>query len=168
MLDYDSGIVNQMLAWLPWHMSSVPWLIDAKVSIWAVILVDAWHTFPLAMLLLLAGLQGIPKDLYESASVDGARPLQQFLYITLPSIAPISNVVLMLLAVWAFRRFDVVYLLTRGGPGDSTMTLIMQTFDRAFRYYDLSASATLGVATLLISAVLAGVYFLSLRRQTQE
>jgi len=168
MLDYDSGIVNQVLAWLPWHISAVPWLIDANVSIWAVILVDAWHTFPLAMVLLLAGLQGIPKDLYESASVDGARPVQQFLYITLPSIAPISNVVLLLLAVWAFRRFDVVYLLTRGGPGDSTMTIIMQTFDRAFRYYDLSSSATLGVATLLISAVLAGVYFLSLRRQTQQ
>jgi multiple sugar transport system permease protein len=168
MFDYDSGIVNQMLSWLPWHPQAVPWLIDPSISIWAVILVDAWHTFPLAMLLLLAGLQGIPRDLYESASVDGARPVQQFLYITLPSIAPISNVVLLLLAVWAFRRFDVVYLLTRGGPGDSTMTLIMQTFDRAFRYYDLSASATLGVATLLISAVLAGVYFYSLRRQTQE
>ncbi len=168
MLDYDSGIVNQMLEWLPWHIAAVPWLIDAKVSIWAVILVDAWHTFPLAMLLLLAGLQGIPRDLYESASVDGARPIQQFFYITVPSIAPISNVVVLLLAVWAFRRFDVVYLLTRGGPGDSTMTLIMQTFDRAFRYYDLSASATLGVATLVISAVLAGVYFYSLRRQTQE
>jgi ABC-type sugar transport system permease subunit len=167
MFDYDSGIVNQMLAWLPWHIASIPWLIDANVSIWAVILVDAWHTFPLAMVLLLAGLQGIPRDLYESASVDGARPVQQFLYITLPSIAPISNVVLLLLAVWAFRRFDVIYLLTRGGPGDSTMTIIMQTFDRAFRYYDLSASATLGVATLLISAVLAGVYFLSLKRQSQ-
>jgi len=168
MLDYDSGIVNQMLAWLPGTMRAVPWLIDAQYSIWAVIIVDAWHTFPLAMLLLLAGLQAIPRDLYESAAVDGARPLQQFVYITLPSIAPISNLVLLLLTIWAFRRFDVVYLLTRGGPGDATMTLIMQTFDRAFRYYDLSASATLGIATLLISAVLAAIYFRSLRSQAQD
>jgi ABC-type sugar transport system permease subunit len=168
MLDYDSGIVNQLLAWLPGHVRSVPWLIDAGVSIWAVILVDAWHTFPLAMLLLLAGLQAIPGELYESASVDGAKPWQQFVHITLPCLAPISSVVLLLLAVWAFRRFDVVYLLTRGGPGDATMTLIMQTFDRAFRYYDLSYSATLGVATLLISAVLAAIYFRSLRRQAGE
>jgi multiple sugar transport system permease protein len=64
-----------------------------------------------------------------------------------PSLAPISSVVLLLLAVWAFRRFDIVFLLTRGGPGDATLTLIMQTFDRAFRFYDLSTSATLGVAT---------------------
>ena len=65
MLDYDSGIINQMLAWLPGNIPAVPWLIEARTSMWAVILVDAWHTFPLAMLLLLAGLQGIPGELYE-------------------------------------------------------------------------------------------------------
>jgi ABC-type sugar transport system permease subunit len=166
MLDYDSGIINQMLAWLPGNIPAVPWLIEARTSMWAVILVDAWHTFPLAMLLLLAGLQGIPGELYESASIDGASAWQKFRHITLPSLAPISSVVLLLLAVWAFRRFDVVYLLTRGGPGDATMTLIMQTFDRAFRYYDLSYSAALGVATLAISSLLAAVYLRTLRRET--
>jgi multiple sugar transport system permease protein len=150
MLDYDSGIVNQMLNWV--GIRSVPWLIEAQSSIWSVIVVDAWHTFPLAMLLLLAGLQGIPGELYEAASVDGAK----------------ACVVLLLLAVWAFRRFDVVFLLTRGGPGDATLTLIMQTFDRAFRFYDLSYSATLGVATLAISGILAAIYLRTLKRDTQE
>lgn len=167
MLDYDSGIINQMLSWLPGNIRAVPWLIEAQTSMWAVIIVDAWHTFPLAMLLLLAGLQGIPAELYESASVDGARAWQKFRYITLPALAPISSVVLLLLAVWAFRRFDVVYLLTRGGPGDATMTLIMETFDRAFRYYDLSTSATLGVATLIISSLMAALYLRTLKRDEQ-
>jgi ABC-type sugar transport system permease subunit len=168
MLDYDSGIINQMLAWLPGNIRSVPWLIEAQSSMWSVIIVDAWHTFPLAMLLLLAGLQGIPAELYEAASVDGAKAWHKFWYITLPALRPISSVVLLLLAVWAFRRFDVVFLLTRGGPGDATLTLIMQTFDRAFRFYDLSYSATLGVATLAISAVLAAIYLRTLRRDVQE
>jgi multiple sugar transport system permease protein len=168
MLDYDSGIINQIIKWLPGEMRSVPWLIEAQTSMWAVILVDAWHTFPLAMLLLLAGLQGIPGELYEASDVDGAKPWQKFWYITLPSLAPISSVVLLLLAVWAFRRFDVVFLLTRGGPGDATLTLIMQTFDRAFRFYDLSYSATLGVATLAISGILAAIYLRTLKRDTQE
>jgi multiple sugar transport system permease protein len=166
MLDYDSGIINQLLSWLPGNIPSVPWLIEARTSIWAVILVDAWHTFPLAMLLLLAGLQGISAELYESASIDGASAWQKFVHITVPCLAPISSVVLLLLAVWAFRRFDVVYLLTRGGPGDATMTLIMQTFDRAFRYYDLSYSAALGVTTLAISALLAALYLRTLSRET--
>ena len=168
MLDYDSGIINQILDWLPGNIRAVPWLIEAQSSMWSVIIVDAWHTFPLAMLLLLAGLQGIPGELYEAAAVDGAKAWQKFWYITLPALAPISSVVLLLLAVWAFRRFDVVFLLTRGGPGDATLTLIMQTFDRAFRFYDLSYSATLGVATLAISAILAAIYLRTLTRDTQE
>jgi multiple sugar transport system permease protein len=168
MLDYDSGIINQILDWLPGNIRAVPWLIEAQSSMWSVIIVDAWHTFPLAMLLLLAGLQGIPGELYEAAAVDGAKAWQKFWYITLPALAPISSVVLLLLAVWAFRRFDVVFLLTRGGPGDATLTLIMQTFDRAFRFYDLSYSATLGVATLAISAILAAIYLRTLKRDTQE
>jgi multiple sugar transport system permease protein len=168
MLDYDSGIINQMLDWLPGNIRAVPWLIEARTSIWAVIIVDAWHTFPLAMLLLLAGLQGIPGELYEAAAVDGAKAWHKFWYITLPALRPISSVVLLLLAVWAFRRFDVVFLLTRGGPGDATLTLIMQTFDRAFRFYDLSYSATLGVATLAISGILAAIYLRTLKRDAQE
>ncbi len=168
MLDYDSGIINQMLNWLPGNIRAVPWLIEPQTSMWAVIIVDAWHTFPLAMLLLLAGLQGIPPELYEAADVDGASAWHKFIYITVPSLAPISSVVLLLLAVWAFRRFDIVFLLTRGGPGDATLTLIMQTFDRAFRYYDLSTSATLGVATLAISALMATIYLRTLRRDGKD
>jgi len=165
MFDTDSGVINQFVRWLPGDMRSIPWLIESGTAIWAVILVDAWHTFPVAMVLLLAGLQGIPRELYESASVDGATTWQQFRYVTVPILAPISGLTLLLLAVWAFRRFDVVFLLTRGGPGDATRTLIMQTFDRAFRYYDLSYSATLGVATLIVSALLAALYLRSIRRQ---
>jgi ABC-type sugar transport system permease subunit len=167
MLDYDSGIINQILAWLPGNIRAVPWLIEPIPSMWSVIIVDTWHTFPLAMLLLLAGLQGIPAELYEAASIDGAKAWQRFVYITMPSLAPISSVVLLLLAVWAFRRFDIVFLLTRGGPGDATLTLIMETFDRAFRYYDLSTSATLGVATLAISALMAAVYLRTLRGEAK-
>ena len=167
MFDADSGIINQFVRALPGSPRSIPWLVDSGTALWAVILVDAWHTFPVAMVLLLAGLQAIPRDLYDSAAVDGATTFQQFRFITLPILAPITGLTLLLLAVWAFRRFDVVFLLTRGGPGDSTRTLIMHTFDRAFRYYDLSYSATLGVATLLISAVLAVLYLRSIRRQAQ-
>lgn len=165
MLDTDSGVVNRLIRALPGDLRSVPWLIDQSTALISVILVDAWHTFPVAMVLLLAGLQGIPRDLYESADIDGATGWQQFRYVTVPVMAPISSLVLLLLSVWAFRRFEVVYLLTRGGPADSTRTLVMETFDRAFRYYDLGYSATLGVATLVISAMMAAVYIRSLGRE---
>ena len=168
MFDADSGIINQFVRALPGSPQSIPWLVDSGTALLAIIVVDAWHTFPVAMVLLLAGLQGIPRELYESASVDGASSLQQFRYITLPILAPISGLTLLLLAVWAFRRFDVVYLLTRGGPGDATRTIIMETFDKAFRYYNLSDSATLGVITLLISAVMAAFYVHSIRKQALQ
>jgi arabinogalactan oligomer/maltooligosaccharide transport system permease protein len=165
MLDFDSGIVNQFVQWLPGDLQRVPWLIEAKTAIWSLVVVDAWHTFPVAMVFLLAGLQSIPRELYDAAEIDGASSWQKFRHITLPILKPISGLTLLLLAVWAFRRFDIVYLLTRGGPGDSTRTLVMQTFDRAFRYYDLSYSATLGVATLVISSMLAALYLRSIRNQ---
>jgi ABC-type sugar transport system permease subunit len=168
MFDTDSGIVNQFMRWLPGNHQSVPWLVESETALYVVIVVDAWHTFPVAMVLLLAGLQAIPRELYEAASIDGATAWQKFRFVTLPILAPISGLTLLLLAVWAFRRFDVVYLLTRGGPGDATRTLIMETFDRAFRYYDLSTSATLGVITLLISSLMAAVYLRSIRRQVQQ
>ena len=168
MLDTDSGIINQFVRWLPGTHQSIPWLVESGTALWVVIVVDAWHTFPVAMVLLLAGLQAIPRDFYEAAAIDGATSWQKFRFVTLPMLAPISGLTLLLLAVWAFRRFDVVYLLTRGGPGDATRTLIMETFDRAFRYYDLSTSATLGVITLLISSFMAAIYLRSIRRQVHE
>jgi len=164
MFDANFGLINKLLALVPGAPSTTAWLLDPVTALPALIVVDAWHQFPLAMLFLLAGLQGVPEELYEAAEVDGAGPAQRFWNVTVPGIRSVSLITVLMMTIWSFRRFDVVFLLTGGGPGDATETLIIQTYNEAFTSYEFSYAATLGVASLIISMGFAGLYFLARRR----
>jgi ABC-type sugar transport system permease subunit len=155
MVDPESGFVNYLLRTLHLPGSGVTWSAETWSS-WAVIIVsDAWKTIPLVAVILLAGLQTISADLYEAAQVDGAGPWRRFRSITLPLLKPALMVALIFRTLGAFLVFDVVYILTGGGPGSSTETLGYLDW-KAFLVntdfgYGGAVSVTLVVMALLIA-----------------
>lgn len=164
MLDGNFGLINKLLALVPFAPDSTSWLLDPSTALPALVVIDAWHQFPLAMLFLLAGLQSVPIEQYEAAKVDGASALRQLWHVALPGIRSVSLITMLMMTIWSFRRFEVIFLLTGGGPGDKTETLIIQTYNEAFTSFEFSYAATLGVASLFISMGFAAVYFAARRR----
>ncbi|PRX97810.1 carbohydrate ABC transporter permease [Allonocardiopsis opalescens] len=159
----DFGVFNAMLrtAGLP----TVGWLNDALTAKIAVIAVNVWLGVPFMMLALLGGLQAIPKELYEASRVDGASPWQQFRYITIPGLRQISSTIVLLGTIWSFNMFPVIYLVTEGGPGDSSELLVTYAFRLAFEgIRNYSASSAYGLLILVLLIVLAVVYQRALRR----
>ena len=112
MLEYDTGLVNYMLRAL--GLQPQPWLTSIDLALWGIVIMDTWQWAPICFLILYAGLQSIPRELYEAALVDGAPPYRTFLSITLPMLKPYILLVLLLRSIDTFRLFDKVYLLTGG------------------------------------------------------
>ncbi|MFD9793967.1 carbohydrate ABC transporter permease [Streptomyces sp. NPDC059070] len=165
LFNRDNGLLNKVLD--GGGISAVPWLDDptwAKVS---VIAVNVWLGVPFMMVALLGGLQSIPGELYEAAEMDGAGPWQRFRHITVPGLRAVSSTVILLSTIWTFNMFPVIFLLTRGGPGDSTEILVTQAFRQAFvdSPRDFAGSATWGVLILAVLMIFALVYRRSLRKQ---
>jgi arabinogalactan oligomer / maltooligosaccharide transport system permease protein len=160
----DYGVFNAMLraAGLP----AVGWLDDPTTAKVAVVAVNVWLGVPFMMLALLGGLQAVPRELYEAAAVDGATPWQRFRHITLPGLRPVSRTVVLLGTIWTFNQFGVIYLVTRGGPGDSTEILVTYAWRDAFEgIRDYSGSAAYGVLILLLLVAMVAAYRRVLRRQ---
>ncbi|WP_367783649.1 carbohydrate ABC transporter permease [Mesorhizobium marinum] len=165
MYDANFGILNQLLRMLPFVDGNVEWLLDKSIILPALIVVQVWNEFPVAYIFFLAALHSIPDELYEAASVDGASPFQQFLFVTLPQIRFVLSVIVVLLLIFGFRAFPVIFLLT----GGRTETLTVATFNAAFRSYDFSYAATLGVLAICVSMVLVLIYLqLTLRNGKAE
>lgn len=116
MFDPISGIINDVLDRLPLIASPAEWLANPNLVMPSVILADTWRGYPLVMLVLLAGLQAIPKELYEATKVDGASPLQEFFHITLPNLKRMVAIATILDIVWQARRFGLIRVMTEGGP----------------------------------------------------
>ncbi|MFI6598434.1 carbohydrate ABC transporter permease [Nonomuraea sp. NPDC050536] len=158
------GVFNAMLDGL--GLPRIGWLDEPLAAKIAVIGVNVWLGVPFMMLALLGGLQSIPKELHEAAEVDGANAWQRFVNITLPGLRSVSNTVILLGTIWTFNMFAVIFLVTRGGPGDSTEILVTYAYRQAFEgLRDYSGSATWGVLILLILVLMAVVYSRSLRKQ---
>ncbi|MFE7275795.1 carbohydrate ABC transporter permease [Streptomyces sp. NPDC057623] len=160
-----SGLFNQLLA--GGGFDRISWLTDptwAKVS---VIAVNVWLGVPFMLIALLGGLQSIPGDLYEAAEMDGATAWQRFRHITLPGLRSVSSTVVLLSAIWTFNMFPVIFLLTRGGPGDATEILVTYAYRLSFVISprDYAGSAAWGVLILLLLALFATAYRRSLRKQ---
>ncbi|WP_308163919.1 carbohydrate ABC transporter permease [Nonomuraea sediminis] len=158
------GVFNAMLDGL--GLPRIGWLDEPLTAKIAVIGVNVWLGVPFMMLAMLGGLQSIPKELHEAAEVDGANAWQRFVNITLPGLRSVSNTVILLGTIWTFNMFAVIFLVTRGGPGDSTEILVTYAYRQAFEgLRDYSGSATWGVLILLILVLMAVVYSRSLRKQ---
>ena len=150
MFEGDTGIVNALLG------RSVPWFADARTAWVPLVLADVWKTTPFVALLLLAGLQTIDPTLHDAARIDGAGAWRRFREITLPLLAPALAVATLFRALDAFRVFDVVYVLTGGGPGTATEPISLYAFDVLFR------SLRFGYGSAVSMTVFLGAFLLAL------
>ncbi|MEU5590875.1 carbohydrate ABC transporter permease [Streptomyces chrestomyceticus] len=160
-----NGLLNKLLA--GGGIDAVPWLNDPTWAKLSVIAVNVWLGVPFMLVALLGGLQSIPGELYEAAEMDGANAWQRFRNITLPGLRGVSSTVILLSTIWTFNMFPVIYLLTRGGPGDATEILVTYAYRLSFvdSPRDFSGSAAWGVLILLLLSLIAVVYRRSLRKQ---
>jgi multiple sugar transport system permease protein len=154
LLEKDYGLINVYLGKL--GIPNVPWLTDERAAMYAIVLATVWWTVGYGMVLFLAGLQDIPEELYEAARIDGASPWGLFRYITLPLLAPTTFLVILLTIINSFQVFDQVYVMTSGGPGSATLTLVQYIYVTAFQFFKMgygAAIAGLLFALLIIFAL---------------
>jgi multiple sugar transport system permease protein len=146
---FEAGVINQ----------GIPFLVQSSTVWLAIIAVIVWNEVPFVAITHLAGLQAIPKELYEAARVDGATGLAVFSKVTLPLLRPVTTTVTLLITIWTFNNFLFVWLTTRGGPGNYTQVLATHMYTEAFVNYRLGYGATIGVAMTAVMAVFALIYF---------
>jgi multiple sugar transport system permease protein len=157
MYNGELGVLNHLLG------GTVNWLGDPAWAMHAAIAMDVWKSTPFAALLLLAGLQAIPRELYAAAAVDGAGPWTVFRRITLPLLAPVLLVVLVFRTIDALRVFDSVYVLTGGGPANGTETLSIYAYRIFFQTLDFGYGSALAVAVLALTGAITLAYARLLR-----
>ena len=165
MMQKDYGIINTELIRFGLITSGIGWLTSTKVAMTSAVIVNIWKGFPFVAVMLLAGMQSVPADLYEAAMVDGASDWKQFWNITVPQLRPISAVVFMLLIVWTIRDYGIVYVLTGGGPTRATEILTIYMYKEAFDDFNYGIAAACGF--LMMAVVLIFVIFY-LKAQKQE
>lgn len=158
MFDTESGIANLALLRSGLVESPVAWLVHPTAAWVPVVLADVWKTTPFVALLLLAALQTIDRELYQAAMVDGAGPLERLRHVTLPQIKPALLVVLLFRTLDAFRVFDLVYVLTAGGPGTSTEPVALYTFAALLQHLRFGYGSALAVVVFAIAFGLALAY----------
>jgi multiple sugar transport system permease protein len=158
MLLDPNGIVNYLLTTAHLSEANVEWLSDPNKALFAVTFINIWAGYPFFMMSLLAGLQGIPDDLYEAAMVDGANAFRRFVHITLPQLKPIIIAMAVLDILWTTQQFALIWLTTGGGPIDRTEMLSTFTYKFAFSRYQFSMASASAVVILLLSLVLAVFY----------
>ncbi|MFO8127526.1 carbohydrate ABC transporter permease [Yoonia sp.] len=152
------GILNHFLVKvgiIEFPMDFLGTMPNAMIS---VILVGAWKYFPFVVIAVLARLQSIPEALYEAAKIDGAGPIARFFDVTLPQLRDVLVVIIMLRAIWDFKEFDMIYLLTGGGPLDDTQTLPLLVYQEAFALNDMGMASAYAVVMMLIMLVFMLVY----------
>jgi len=163
LLQPNLGIVNHLM-----EVSGLPrldWLGSADLALWTMAGIDIWQQTSFVVLILAAGLASLPRDPYEAAEVDGATRLQQFWYITLPMLRPVSAIAVVIQLINEFRTYDLTYVLTKGGPGTSTEVLSFFAYRQAFLGLSLNEGAAASFVLLLIVLVMTVVFFWMLERK---
>lgn len=158
MILNPNGVLNYILTTFNITETPIEWLSNEKTALFAVIFINIWAGYPFYMTSILAGLQGIPRDLYEAATVDGASSIQQFVNVTLPQLRPIIISMSMLDLIWTSQQFALIWMTTGGGPLTATEMLGTYTYKLAFSQYQFSQAATSAVVLLLLSMILAFFY----------
>ena len=166
MYDPTAGIINYFLDRLGVQNPYIEWLAHPRLALPSVIFADVWRGYPFVMLILLAGLQAIPKELYEAARVDGASVLQEFRHITVPGLVRMVQVALALDVIWQFRRFGLVYNMTQGGPGNATDILPLAIYRQYFKYFNFEYASAMAVVLAAIMIVISIPYVRMMVKRT--
>ena len=165
MFNDQVSVVNALLQALHIIDSPITFLADKRWAMFVVIVADTWKQFPYIALMILAGLQTIPKELYESASVDGAGSTAKFLNITLPNLKGIIMVVLLFRTMGAVRIFDIIYGITGGGPANSTATLLYKAYKYIFGDMNFGLGSAMSTIITIIILILSLIYIKTLRTE---
>ncbi|MDP9936771.1 multiple sugar transport system permease protein [Paenarthrobacter nicotinovorans] len=167
MLNSDNGIVNSVLAGL--GLEPLNWLTSPGLALTSVIIANIWLGIPFNLVILYSGLQNIPKDYYEAAALDGASPWQQFRSITFPLLRPVTAITLLLGLVYTLKVVDIIWIMTSGGPGDTSTTFATWSYREAFGTGtpDFSPAATVGNLLILI-ALAFGLLYLRVQKTQEE
>lgn len=165
MYDKDFGIINFLAMNMKLISEPVGFLSNPSIALPAAMAVNIWKGFPFVAIMLLAGLQSIPTELYEAALVDGANPYQRFKNITWPMLKPVSLVVFLLLIIWTIKDFGIAYLLARGGPSQSTEILTIYIYQTAFKYFDFGKASAAGMIMLSFSILFTYFYLKVLNKE---
>lgn len=165
ILDTTYGVLNETLMSLHIISSQIPWLGAAHLAMFSLILVTTWKTASFVGLMVLAGLQSIPTELYDAAAVDGAGGIHAFWRVTLPLLRPYIMVALIFRTIVAVQVFDIPYALTQGGPGVSTEPLSMYVYEVTLNNLNFGYGASLAVFMAVISVILTIVYMRALKQE---
>jgi len=161
----EYGALNALLTQTHLLASYRSWLGTAPMAMNMVVIADVWKNFPVVALLVLAGLQTIPKELYEASRVDGAGSLRRFAAITLPGIRPTLLVALVLRTIESLKVFDIIYVMTGGGPASSTKTVSFYVYQEAFSFLRLGSAASYAVLTVLLIMLFVVLYLRIVRSE---
>lgn len=166
--DPNTGVLNDILVYLSIVQTAVPWLADPDVAIYAIIVTLTWQGFPFFAVMILAGLQGIPKSQYEAASIDGASAWRQFIHITLPGIAPVLATAGLLRVIWVANSMDVIFVMTGGGPGYATHTLPLYAFIKARQNLDFGYGTSIAVTFTILLGAFVVLYLARTMREVER
>ncbi len=155
-LHTELGIANYLIRLI--GLRPVNWLGSSKIAFWTVLMVDIWHQISFMILILLAGLVSLPREPYEAAAIDGASGLQRLIYITFPLMKPVIVIVLLIRTIFAFKTFDLIYVLTRGGPGVSTDVISYYIYRVTFSSLNLAGGCA--QAYLFLGIIMTVIIFL--------
>ena len=160
-----AGVVNYILTVVGLAQHGVNWLSSPNTALWALTFINIWCGYPFFMISILAGLQGIPNDLYEAASVDGANAFQRFRNVTIPQLTPVLISMAVLDLIWTSQQFALIWMTTGGGPLNVTEMLSTYTYKQAFSDYEFSTASASAVIVLLLTMILAFFYVRRLQRE---
>ena len=161
------GPINQMIMALGINFNK-SWTADSTMAMWAIILVSVWRSMGYYMVIYLAALQGVPRELYEAATVDGANKWQQFLNVTLPQIKPTTFFCSIMLIIGCFKIYDTVAIMTNGGPGHATKMLVTYIYDVAFNQIKYGIASAISMVLLILVLIVTIIQFANEKKFTND
>jgi multiple sugar transport system permease protein len=158
IFDTLPGFINSVLIRGGFLVEPIDWLGTPHLAFSCFIFAEIWRGYPFAMLILLAGLQAIPRQQYEAGAIDGASPVQNFLYITLPNLKYMFIIAMILDTIWECRLFGMVYSMTGGGPGYASQVLSLLTYKHYFQFFNTSYAASIAVVLAIVMLIISIPY----------
>jgi multiple sugar transport system permease protein len=158
IFDANYGVLNGALRVAGLVQDNVNWLGSGTLAMAAVVIAKTWNSFPWMTVMLLAALQTVPRDLYEAAALDGAGRWQTFRRVTIPQLRGIIFIVLLLEVIWNFQQFEIIYVMTGGGPAGATTTFSVALYQEAFEAFDLGRAGAIGILWMALLSILVFVY----------